>query len=122
MALTYESDSRPVNVGDLVAAQWFNDETFYIGEVEVELSSSSQIVKNIGGEGYVQDAYHVVKLMDADVWKRVLYDMSKATFTPLVEAFPMIDTGDYSPEDTFLFEEQLKMAAIKWLHWNYPKV
>jgi hypothetical protein len=125
MALKDEKDSRPVNNGDLVAAQWYPDETYYIGEVDVvqygKDAELTQVVKNIGGNGEVDMAYHIVKLMDADKWKRVIDDCSQRMFDPVVKAFPMVKTGDYSPEDTILLDEQIKMAVIKWLHWNYPK-
>ena len=113
-------DSRPVNIGDLVAAQWYPDETYYVGEVDVDICGY-QIVNNIGGCGNVDQAYHVIKLMDAEQWSIVLDNMEQEMFKPLVEAFPMVTTGDYSPEDTLLLSEQVKLMAIKWLHWNYPR-
>lgn len=110
---------RPISVGDLVAAQWFPDETYYIGEV---FSDNGELkVLNMGGEGELAHAYHVIVLMLSEKWRKVLDEVGQRMFEPIVEAFPMVKTGDFPPESSFALDQQIKMAAIQWLHWNYPR-
>ena len=115
MALKDRADSRPVNVGDLVALQWYPDPDYYIGEV-----GYGYTVRNPGGAGSIHDAYHVVKLMDADEWTRLISSMGDAAFVPIAQRFPMVTTGDFGPEETIKLEQDLKQAVLTWLHWNYP--
>ena len=116
MGLSEQPDSRPVGVGDLVAAQWFSDPSYYIGEVRYD-----NLIPNPGGVGSVEDAHHMVKLMDANEWRILVSDMSQAAFGPVVSKFPMITTGDFDPGSTFKLEADLKEAVLMWLNWNYPK-
>ena len=116
MALKDEEDSRPVITGDLVAAQWYPDEEYYIGEVDFD-----QTIRNYGGRGDADNAYHLVKLMDAEAWNKLAGEASQGMFNPVVKAFPMVKSGDYAPLDTLKPENDIKAAIVLWLHWNYPK-
>ncbi len=116
MSLGAMDDSRPVNVGDLVAAQWYPDSIYYIGEVDY-----NHMIYNPGGVGSVDNAHHIVKLMDASEWLRLASDMGVAAFASVAQKFPMITTGGFSPEDTIKLEGSIKAAVLSWLRWNYPK-
>jgi len=105
-------DSRPVYRGDLVAALWYPNNEWLIGEVDNDMCIH-------GSE--VDTAHHVVLLKSDEELDRLVDEVSQSGFKEVVEAFPMITTGDFSPEDTFAFNDAIRKAVCSWVQWNYPK-
>jgi len=114
MSLQDRGDDRPVQYGDLIAARWWDDPSWQIGKVDEYASYGIDMDR-------VDSADHVVRLMTADEFRRMIEDMSQRAFDPVVSRFPMITTGDFSPLATLAFDKALEEAVIDWLDSNYPK-
>lgn len=55
--------------------------------------------------------------------KRFLTAIDKAQeafWASISESYPECQTGDFSPEGSFAFEEAQKRAVTEWLYWNSP--
>ena len=114
MSFSDKPDSRPVQYGDLVAAQWYDGMDWKVRKVDdyggTDVISTDEI----------QNAHHVVLLKGADEWRRLIEDASQATFGPLATAFPEITTGDFDPESSIAINIAIEHAFILWLGWNHP--
>lgn len=114
MSLKDREDSRPVDFGDLIAAQWFDDPEYKIGKV-------GDYGENTITMDAVYNAHHVVKLMDAGEYGRMIENMGQQAFNPVTQQFTMVTTGDFDPLATVALHAALEVAAVQWLNWNYPK-
>lgn len=114
MGLEDRADDRPVYYGDLIAARWFDDPEYKFGKVD------DYVPGGITMEA-VENADHVVRLMNAGEFSRMIDEMSHEAFDPVISRFPMITTGDFDPGAAAAFDKALENAVMLWLHWNYPK-
>lgn len=104
-------DSRPVNMGDLVAARFFPDPDWRIGLVEPSYEFYGSCL---------DDADHVVLIMENDDFDRMIEEAGGALFTVVGKGFPEVRTGDFGPEDQLAFEKHITKSVITWLQWNHP--
>lgn len=109
--LDSKPDARPVNHGDLVAANWMPYPEWQFGIVEFNTISGQTL----------DDAAHVVLLKSYGDLDRLADDALQEAFNFIKDAFPEIVTGDFPPDAKMKIDKAIKEAITSWVQANYPR-